>query len=263
MSFSMIKAVLDRSQARKTARLVLIELANLADKAAICFPTVEYLCARTGFHRTTIMRVLGELESDGPLVIERQHRHANRYRITLPEPGVFRVAESDSTADSLGSHRATPGVAQSDTGGRVERLHTIKDTVKNPSHAPAARRRFAAAKHRAGGSLRSSGPTGPKITTSDRTPDPRVADLIAVFRQLHLDALGQPYLLAWARDGACLKRALRTGTWDLAAIERAMRHYFDDRDARLTYGADIPMFVKRIPTLLARDRADSSPRFVG
>jgi hypothetical protein len=263
MSFPMIKAVLDRSQARKTARLVLIELASLADEAAICFPTVEYLCARTGFHRTTIMRVLGELESDGLLVIERQHRHANRYRISLPEPGVFRVVESDSTADSLGSHRATPGVAQSDTGGRVERLHTIKDTVKNPSHAPAARRRFAAAKHRAGGSLRSSGPTGPKTRPSDRTehPDPNIPDLIAVFVRLHHETLSQPYLPNWARDGACLKRAIRT--WKRPDIERAMTVYFSERDARLQFGADIPAFVKRIPTLVARDRPDSSPRFVG
>jgi hypothetical protein len=111
--------------------------------------------------------------------------------------------------------------------------------------------------------LRSSGPTGPQIRPSDRTehPDPNVPDLIAVFVGLHHETLSQPYLPNWARDGACLKRAVRT--WKRPDIERAMTVYFSERDARLQFGADIPAFVKRIATLLARDVASTSRGFVG
>ncbi|HZX41013.1 MAG TPA: hypothetical protein VFE93_04185, partial [Myxococcaceae bacterium] len=95
-----------------------------------------------------------------------------------------------------------------------------------------ARRRSAHAQHRARASLRSK-PTGVQTKLSDRTapPDSRVRDLIAVFCQSHRDALGQPYLPAYGRDGACLKRALRV--YDEPTIRGAMATYFADRDARL------------------------------
>jgi hypothetical protein len=58
-----------------------------------------------------------------------------------------------------------------------------------------------------------------------------------------------------------MKRALKT--WEPADIEKAMTVYFTDRDARLQFGADVPAFVKRIPTLLARTLADTTRGFVG
>jgi hypothetical protein len=125
-----------------------------------------------------------------------------------------------------------------------------------------ARRRSAHAQRRVRGSLRSR-PTGVQTKPSDRTdpPDPRVRYLIAAFSQSHRDALGQPYLPAYGRDGACLKRALRV--YDEPTIRRAMAAYFADRDARLRFGADIAGFVKRIGTLAAQSHGGSTTGFVG
>jgi hypothetical protein len=88
-----------------------------------------------------------------------------------------------------------------------------------------------------------------------------VPALVATFRRLHEAAIGQPYPPAWGRDGKCLKRALVT--WSPGEIERAMHVYFDARDERLQIGADVAMFVKRIPTLLARTKPARSRGFVG
>jgi DNA-binding transcriptional regulator YhcF (GntR family) len=267
MSYRLMVAVLYHSQGSAVERLILVALAERANtKTGRCWPSVQELCARTRYHRTTVLRALRQLEKRGELAITVRRRRGNLYRITLPEMAQPYVAERDLRRRISKSRSATRMVAESDSSGRGERLQPVREPVKEPvrgADAPAARQRFAAAKHRRGRSLRSSGPTSAAIGPSDRTdpPDPQVTSLIAGFRQLHLMAIGQPYPPAWGRDGACLKRALRT--WDAAAIERAMRHYFDDRDARLQFGADVPAFVRRIPTLLARGTADTVRGFVG
>jgi hypothetical protein len=258
----LVTAVLDRSRARLSARLVLLALAERADRHGRCWPTINDLCARTRLNPASVVRALHTLERLGELQVTRQHRRTNQYEIVIPEPAAVRVAKCDPNSDTVGSQNATPRVANCDAQGRKLRIQPVREPVREPSDAPAARRRFASAKLRTGSPSRPAGPDGVQTEASDRprTGDGAVPSLIAAFGRLHRAALGQPYPAAWGRDGACLKRALRT--WDAATIERGMGRYFDDRAARLAYGADVPAFTKRLATLLAQD-ATRSGGFVG
>jgi hypothetical protein len=127
MSFHLMRDVLNRSQARPSARLILIALAERADKSGRCWPTIPDLCSRTGLGRTAVFKVLKELERSGTLTITRRHRRANHYQITLPigvrvrETDATRVRGADSTPRTVGSARRTPtcqGTGQGTGQGR-------------------------------------------------------------------------------------------------------------------------------------------------
>jgi hypothetical protein len=89
----------------------------------------------------------------------------------------------------------------------------------------------------------------PKKKLPDRPlPDPRIAILLTAFCEHHQIALRTKYLVVGGRDGRWLKQAL--AAYSEPDIRRALRAYFTDRQARARFGADVPMFVKRIGTLL-------------
>jgi hypothetical protein len=90
----------------------------------------------------------------------------------------------------------------------------------------------------------------PKKRAPDRPPpDPRIGTLLAAFCERHQTELRTKYLVVSGCDGSWLKKAL--ATYSEADIRRALTAFFADRRARARFGATVPMFVKRIGTLLA------------
>src|SRR5262249_47176486 len=136
MSYHLMVDVLYRSQARPIARLVLVALAERADKSGRCWPTLRKLSTGTGLCRTAVLKALKELESSGARTITRRHRHANRYQITLPvavrvrQTDSTRVRVADSTPRTVGYAGQTPGVRGTDSGGTRDRLQPVREPVK-------------------------------------------------------------------------------------------------------------------------------------
>jgi hypothetical protein len=256
MSFELTHEVIRHATGPGPGRLLLVIIADCVNKGdGYAWPSLQYLVARSGYSRRTVVEHLARLREVGALKVTQRPGRPNHYVI------------GDVTRAGTARVHTTAGGQELHGGGAGAAPEQGKNQEENPD-APAARRRFAAAKRRGGRSLRSRGagssaPPTPHTEPPDETrrAGSRVPTLIGTFVRLHHEKLGQPYPPAWARDGACLKRALQT--WEPADIERAMTMYFDDRDARLQFGADVPAFVKRVPTLLARDRADTCRGFVG
>ena len=255
MSWRAAHHIWEHTQVTRLVRYVLLAIAERANTGGRAWPSLADLVRRTGLCRRTVIKCIAEARRHGELLVERRGRH-----IVYEIPLGARCTSCTSPSDGSGARDALRGAPDAPRGAP----HTpgTDHAPTTNQDAPAARRRSAYAQRRARGSLRSK-PTGSQSEPSDRTAprDPRIRSLIVAFCQSHRDALDQPYPPAWARDGACMKRALKT--WEPADIEKAMTVYFNDRDARLRFGADVPAFVKRIPTLLARDIADTSRGFVG
>ena len=255
MSWRVSHHIWEHTQVTRLVRYVLLAIADRANTEGRAWPSLADLVRRTGLCRRTVIKCIAEARRQGELVVEYTGRH-NSYEIPVGD----RCTSCTSPSDPTGARDALRGASDAPRGAPRAPGTDYEPTTNQD--VPVAHRRSAHAQPRARGSLRSK-PTGGQSKPSDRTdpPDSRVRYLIAAFSESHRDALGQPYPPAWARDSACLKRALKTG--GPADIEKAMTVYFKDRDARLQFGADVPAFVKRIPTLLARNMVDTSRRFVG
>lgn len=85
MSNAALTAVFNRSRSEKTARLVLLSIADRADDKGQAFCGAQDLCKRANASRRTIFYALRELRELGELSIlaEKGPRGCNRYQITL------------------------------------------------------------------------------------------------------------------------------------------------------------------------------------
>ena len=154
------------------SKAVLISLADNANDAGVCWPSVATICTRTCLHRTTIMRAILDLERRGILVIDHSNGRHNTYRLTVdsyPQP----VAQRDRSHSATGSverpdqsHSATPPVAQRDTNRHL--------TVRNHQDARA----------RDGEPLEAA----PSALAGNRSPEQRASGLrhlAGLLRQVH------------------------------------------------------------------------------
>lgn len=70
-----------QQQAKGTAKLVLLSLADRADENHTCYPSISRLTSDTGMDRKTIMRNLKALESVGLIRASRQFGRFNSYQL--------------------------------------------------------------------------------------------------------------------------------------------------------------------------------------
>lgn len=88
MSFQAIRAVLDRSQAKGSARLLLLILAeHLNQNTRRCDPSVATLARECKTSRRTVPRLLAQLKAAGEIEIHAGggRNHCNSYTITVAE----------------------------------------------------------------------------------------------------------------------------------------------------------------------------------
>lgn len=141
MSLSASKAAwLAKSPA--VEKLVLLCLADHANRRGRCWPSIARIGELCGLHRTAVMRSLQALMKAGHIEIERSVGRQNRYLVRPLEPDTSRtalpVAESDQSHRATGtsnvtgrsplrdrSFSATPPVAQSDPN----LLRTYKEPI--------------------------------------------------------------------------------------------------------------------------------------
>jgi hypothetical protein len=235
--------------------LLLLALAERADRNGTSWPSRTCLEEMTGITARQQQRHCQRLEGSKVLsTIPGGGRHlSNTYVLSHAVMERLAAARKDG-AQAAVSGRAKPG----HFGAKPRRpgSKTPASTPPQPSEpsfepslladAPPVRRRAAKT-------------VRPKTKAPDRPPpDPRVAVLLAAFGVAHQQHLRAPYLVVGGRDGAWLKRAL--ATYPEADIRRALTAFFADRRARARFGADVPLFVKRLGTLLA-EVAPATPDF--
>ncbi|MCE5310477.1 MAG: helix-turn-helix domain-containing protein [Acidobacteriales bacterium] len=131
------------------AKLVLLRLADRADKDGICWPSLNTLAAETELHRSTVCRKLDELES-AKFITRERFKNGCKYDVSGVEKvshaatgsdkevvaGCDRFDEESSrrlrpVAQSDQSHTATQVVAGCDSGSRTERLSKYKEPPEN------------------------------------------------------------------------------------------------------------------------------------
>lgn len=115
-------------------KLMLLALAEHTDKNGCCWPSIARLSTMTGYHRSTVMRTLVELERAGKITRARHRGKATRYRL---------VAECDPSQGATGStgqhdqsQSATPPVAASDATGGTARPEPINEPISESTSEP-------------------------------------------------------------------------------------------------------------------------------
>lgn len=63
------------------SKLVLLALADRADKSGFCWPSINDIKTRTGLAKRSVLNHVAILETRGVLRVYREHRKSNRYRI--------------------------------------------------------------------------------------------------------------------------------------------------------------------------------------
>lgn len=128
-----------------TCKLVLVCLADHADKAGHCWPSLARLSDRTGLDRSTVARKLGELEELGMIERERSSGGASKstryvlqlsHSATVEQSQPATVAHGNScTVRHQQSQPATPTVAQCDTNPKEPSI-TLKSTRRKKTALP-------------------------------------------------------------------------------------------------------------------------------
>jgi hypothetical protein len=99
MSYRLMARVLECAGFRPIPRLVLIVLANAADRDGYCFPGIAHIMRQSGACRGAVCSALSTLERGGWITVERCFGQSNRYRIHLPDQSTGQTAHQ-STAQT-------------------------------------------------------------------------------------------------------------------------------------------------------------------
>ena len=90
MSYQAVSAVLLAKEPKGISRLVLVVLAECANKNAVCWPSMATIAERSGISVRHAKRVVHALEKSGHVSIERGNgvSHPNKYRLLNSDTGV-------------------------------------------------------------------------------------------------------------------------------------------------------------------------------
>lgn len=84
MSIQAIDYVLSRSSSRGLCRLVLISIANHANRhGASCHPSIELIADEAGVGRATAWRCIEKLEADGEIIVQRARGRGHRSKYVM------------------------------------------------------------------------------------------------------------------------------------------------------------------------------------
>jgi len=102
MSIKIMAQVFALPEPTGSARLVLLALADNANDAGICWPGMSTIASKAAVSRSTVIRMVAELEQAGFIERIRRPNTSNMYKI-LPEKGGCQI-------DTSVTHDTTPSV---------------------------------------------------------------------------------------------------------------------------------------------------------
>lgn len=97
-----------------SAKLVLLALADNANDEGDCWPSIPTLASKCCMHRSTVMRMLGELEERRHITRSMETGKTNLYRVHPLQPATGPTAESEVDPSQSATSRILRPVAQSD-----------------------------------------------------------------------------------------------------------------------------------------------------
>ena len=134
---------------RTPSKLVLVRLADRADKRGRCWPSFESLMRDTGQCRQTVARAITELETAGLIAVERNPGCVSRYWLPIDGAQSPQKTPSDTSATSLRdrpvddpvtSLRDRPVEGAEDTGNQSTRwtgpVYEVDRTSLRGRHEP-------------------------------------------------------------------------------------------------------------------------------
>ena len=115
-------------------KLVLLALADHADKNGYCWPGLTRLSDMTGLHRSTVMRRLIDLERAGRIICTRRRGRTTRYQLVAQCDPSQSATSSTELPDP--SQSATTPVAECDPTSSTVLPEPITEPVIEPSNEP-------------------------------------------------------------------------------------------------------------------------------
>ncbi len=104
MAFPLVADVIECAGIGGNAKLLLIVIANFTNAGTgLAWPSVDTLGMKTGLSRATVIRLIGQLERDGLLTIERGggRLHSSRYQLTIPRSDPCVAINKDGDGGTL------------------------------------------------------------------------------------------------------------------------------------------------------------------
>ncbi|MBA4023877.1 MAG: DNA-binding protein [Gordonia sp.] len=141
MSWKAVDWATDARLGSPVLKLILILLANKADEQFSCYPSVRTLMAESGAGRSTVMRALNTLETDGYVTRRAQFHQSGAQRSTryfLNHPDAQHV-DADPGPESTLPRLETGRPPSRRQTGRVSERHPPGDPKRdplNPSNKP-------------------------------------------------------------------------------------------------------------------------------
>ena len=117
-------------------KLTLLALADNANDEGVCWPSINNLSIKTSMHRTSVMRILGELESRRLITRSSDSGRSNTYQIHLQNQSHHATSSKTrlvAPCDGGSSVVRLPVVAPCDGGSSVVRPRTIIEPSIEPS----------------------------------------------------------------------------------------------------------------------------------
>ena len=101
MSWQSTNAAWSRMGLKPLEKLVLLALADRADEAGFCFPSMEWISTRSGVCRRSVSRFVQRLESAGLLTVVKRYgddgrRQSNAYQLLLGDSQSHGLSDSQS-----------------------------------------------------------------------------------------------------------------------------------------------------------------------
>ncbi len=126
MSIALMTRVWATAEPREAVdRLMLLALADNANDAGVCWPSVPTLARKCGVEKRAALDTLGRLEDAGHLVIERWSGRGNVYHLPCASGAVRRTGAASRT-----------GAADATGTGAVRRTGPVQPTAPEPSENP-------------------------------------------------------------------------------------------------------------------------------
>jgi hypothetical protein len=137
MSYRLTAAAISADVATAPQKMVLIVLADMADDAGKCWPSLGLIATRAAMSRKSVIDQIPKLEAAGHLTVNRDGRH-NVYRVH-PAGSVTHGDQSPKviTVVTHGDHHQSPTVTSPVTHGdpNQSRNRSLNQSVDRP-HAP-------------------------------------------------------------------------------------------------------------------------------